>query len=117
MLNNLSYLSLLLSKSFSYSLEEKNMIFLHAESNWWELIKILKILEDEQIGNNYIKYNYKKHINIIWRQFNNEIIKSKENKSMKNIFKYKKKIKNIRFIESQDKNISIKNLNNLIETL
>jgi len=117
MLSESSYFLILLSKSLSFSLLEKVEIFDYVKNNPKNLGKIINILEDGQIGMHYIEHDYIKHINIIWKQFNSEINESIRLRKIKNKKLYYKKIKNIRFLESQDREISIKKLNNLINSI
>jgi|SaaInlLV_10m_DNA_3_1039740.scaffolds.fasta_scaffold02937_2 hypothetical protein len=117
MLSDLSYLQELLYRSTSFNSSERASILLYVKNNKWELAKVIKILENEQLGLGYIKHDYKKHITMIWQTFHNDIKQEINNKRVKNINIYKKKIRNMRFVESRENIVSLKKMNSLIENL
>ena len=102
MFSNLYYLSELLWKSLVLSDKEKVEIFFTVKNDRKKVNKLIKILEDEIKGWEYIKNNYQKKINLLWIEYKNALIKEFEKEQKEKILKIKERLQKIKSLELKD---------------
>ena len=117
MFSNLYYLSVLIDKSLSFSLEEKQKIFIYAKNNDFEILRLIKLFEDEQKGIDFIKTDYKWSLEKIWKNLKKDLENAKIEKQNKHIEEIRDKFKSIKKLELEEKEQDAKNLDLLINNI
>jgi len=103
MFSNKYYLFNLLKNTPSFSKIEKERIFIYSEKNPKNILKLIRILEEDKIWWDYIKNNYKKNINKIWENFKKDLLNWVDKKNNLRINKIKNKIIDLKKEEKLEK--------------